>query len=562
MARPTIPVNGLPRATQCDLRRRIVLSVLAARPLHDRRAQVTTRVSIASNGTQSDRDTSRARLSADGRYIAFSSAATNLVAGDTNGVEDIFVRDRLTGTTTRVSVDSLGNQANGESIMCNISGNGRYVCFQSLASNLVPGDTNATVDVFVHDLVTGSTILGSVSSDGEQANLHSELPGLSPDGRLLAFSSFASNLVPGDGNSTIDVFIRDLVAGETLRVSFTWDGKESNGISTSPVMSADGRYVAFESDATNLVPGDTNGRRDIFVRDCRLDDTIRVSVDSSGGQGYEHCYNPEISGDGHLVTFTSRSRLVPEDSNGGLDVYMHDLVTAQTVRISVSSDGEEGNGESAGATLSRDGRFVAFSSSAGNLIGGDTNGAEDAFVRDLRTGETKRVSIATSGAQGDGFSYAADTSADGSAIAFISDARNLVEGDTNNEGDAFVHDRVALRTNGIPSAGQPFWFTFFNANAGQIGNLAVVFLSCSGTGGFLLPNGETLHVDWDACTRVGLQLIPLLSATVDADGNANTPPFVFGDVVPGITIYCAALTYDQVSNAIESVTPPIWFETL
>jgi len=198
--------------------------------------------------------------------VVFTSGATNLVVSDTHGSDDAFVR--VSGTTTRVSVSSSGQQANDFSgYFSSISADGRYVAFNSSATNLVPGDTNDAFDVFVRDRVSGTTTRVSVSSSGQQGNTESRYPSISADGRHLMFRSGASNLVSGDTNGVRDVFVRDRVSGSTIRASVSSSGQQGNSDSFGGSISADGRHVAFYSDASNLVPGDTNSRYDVFVRD-------------------------------------------------------------------------------------------------------------------------------------------------------------------------------------------------------------------------------------------------------------------------------------------------------
>ena len=236
-------------------------------------AGLTTRVSVDSAGNQANGGSFAPAISADGRFVAFHSVATDLVGGDTNGVGDIFVHDRQTGLTTRVSVDSVGNQANGDSNFAAISADGRFVAFHSVATNLLGAgvDTNGTTDIFVHDLQTGLTTRVSVDSAGNQANDHSVLAAISADGRFVAFESFATNLlgVGGDTNGVWDVFVHDRQTGLTTRVSVDSAGNQANSDSHLPAISADGRFVAFHSVATNLVGAgvDTNGTTDVFVHD-------------------------------------------------------------------------------------------------------------------------------------------------------------------------------------------------------------------------------------------------------------------------------------------------------
>lgn len=403
-------------------------------------SQHTELVSVDSRGIQGSGDSEVPALSADGRFVAFHSWATNLAPGDTNGVHDVFVHDRRTGRTTRVSVDTIGTQGNGQSREPSISGDGRFVAFHSAASNLVAGDTNGRFDVFVHDRWTNQTTRVSLDSGAVQGNGDSMVPSISADGRLVAFSSWASNLVPGDTNGRADAFVHDRQTGQTTRVSEDSGGLQGNGDSFAPAISADGRFVAFHSRAANLVIADTNGVPDVFIHDRLGGLTTRVSVDSGGLQGNWDSYDASISRDGRFVAFESgASNLVPGDSCCQ-DVFVHDRQTGQTTRVSVDSGGLQANGSSAQPSISGDGRFVAFESSASNLVPGDTNGWSDVFVHDRQTAQTSRVSLDSRGLQGNSISGEPSASADGRYVAFESSAWNLVPGDTNGYVDVFVHD--------------------------------------------------------------------------------------------------------------------------
>jgi len=421
-------------------------AALAAVAIQPALAGITERVSVSSAGAQGDDHSLWASISADGRFVAFFSHASNLVTGDTNLCDDVFVHDRQTAATERVSVSSAGAEGNDLSWNCSISAGGRFVAFCSQASNLVPGDTNVNWDVFVHDRQTGTTERVSVSSAGAQGIGTSWGCSISTDGRFVAFESFASNLVPGDTNLSPDIFVHDRQTGVTERVSVSSVGAQGDWNSCFPSISPDGRFVAFLSDASNLVPGDTNGVRDVFVRDRQSGTTERVNLSSTGEQAVGGSWgssDPSISADGRFVAFESdANNIVPGDTNGRADVFVRDRRTGVTERVSVSSAAAQGNWESAGPSISAGGRFVAFESFATNLVPGDANGRYDVFVHDRQTGVTELVSISSEGAQGNGSSVSRSISADGRFVAFNSYASNLVPGDTNGQADVFVRDRL------------------------------------------------------------------------------------------------------------------------
>jgi hypothetical protein len=286
---------------------------------------VVERVSVDSNGAQGNGLSAFASLSADGRYVVFFSDATNLVVGDTNGVRDIFVHDWQSGTTERVNVSTGGAQANQVSSYGAISADGRVVAFASSASNLVAGDTNATGDVFVRDLGAGTTVRVSVGPGGVEANGYSGSPAISADGHLVAFSSTASNLVPGDTNQAADCFFRDRQAGTTERVSTGPSGAEAHGRCYSCRMSGDGRYVAFEDDAYDLLPGISGPFTSVYVRDRQSGTNERISVDWNGEQLHEGSFRPSISVSGRFVTWWSgSSNVVPGDYGFDDDVFLRD----------------------------------------------------------------------------------------------------------------------------------------------------------------------------------------------------------------------------------------------
>ena len=400
----------------------------------------TIRVSVSSTEVQADNGSDIPTISADGRYVAFFSTATNLVAGDDNDAWDLFMRDLRSGSTRRVSVSTSGAEADDTSWgSVALSQHGRYVAFESFARNLVAGDSNDMWDVFVRDRALGTTERVSLSSTGAQGNSGSTGVAISANGRYVAFSSRTSNFVAGDTNGREDVFVRDRMTGTTRRVSVRSSGGQANGHSYGAAVSSTGRYVAFYSHASNLVTGDTNGVTDVFVRDRTTGTTRRVSVRSNGAQANSESYVESISADGRYVLFTSwASNLVAGDTNGEPDAFVRDRATGMTRRASVASGGTEANGESGGWAISADGRYVTFSSWASNLVAGDTNGEPDVFVRDRATGTTTLVSASNVGTAAGGGGSA--ISADGRYVTFDSWASNLVAGDTNDVVDVFVRD--------------------------------------------------------------------------------------------------------------------------
>jgi hypothetical protein len=411
-------------------------------------AGTTTRVSVSSGGVEGNDVSSGGQISADGRFVAFGSDATNLVVGDTNGVRDVFVHDRVGATTERLSISSAGVEADQLSQALAINADGRYVAFGSNATNLVPGDTNGCSDVFVRDRVAGTTERVSVSSAGAQAMGHSHGPAISSDGRFVAFYSHAANLVPGDTNGVGDVFVHDRQTGTTERVSVSSAGVQGNDWSHVPAISGDGLVVVFPSAATNLIAGDTNGMNDVFVHNRVTGVTERVSVSTAGQQGNDDSWLASVDSDGRFVAFRSHAtNLVGGDTNGVEDVFVRDRLNGTTERVSVSSTGQQASGGSFSASISADGRYVLFFSSATDLVAGDTNAKYDVFLRDRLMSTTQRTSVSSTGQQANGHSnteHLSGISADGRYVAFDSSASNLVSGDTNSDSDVFVHEPAAL----------------------------------------------------------------------------------------------------------------------
>jgi Tol biopolymer transport system component len=378
-------------------------------------------------------------VSGDGRYVVFVSSAPNLVPGPSSLFGDVYVRDRVAGKTERVSVARNGAMTNGDSTAPAISADGRFVAFYSEASNLVAGDTNGWEDIFVRDRRLGITERVNVSSRGNQANDGFEhgWPAMTPDARFVAFTSVASNLVPGDTNTHSDVFVRDRKLGVTERVSVSSAEAQGDGDCFDHAsISDDGRFVAFGCFAENLVPGDTNDRIDVFVRDRMKGTTERVSLTRAGTQISGGGQSPSISADGHFVSFEGWAA-VPT-ANLFTDIYVRDRLGEHTELVSVSSSGVAGNDWSGGSSISGDGRYVAFTSRSTNLVTGDTVSPYDVFVRDRIARTTTKVSVNSRGIPGKSSSFEARISRDGRLVAFDSFASNLVPNDYNRFQDVYL----------------------------------------------------------------------------------------------------------------------------
>ena len=392
-------------------------------------------------GAEGDGDSIDAAVSNDGRYVAFASSATNLVPGDTNGVQDVFLHDRQTGETRRVSAAPDGKEPDDYSELPALSADGRFVAFHSLASNLMPLDTNMEADVFVYDVVNGDLSRVSVVSGGAQAAGASYDPDISADGRYVVFTSTAINLVAADDSPWPDVYIHDRETGQTSLVSFDAAGTRGAGFSGQPSVSADGRVVAFASGASDIVPGDTNDYADIFVRDRQTGKTARVSVNSNGDETFAESYDPAIAADGRVVAFWSYAAdLTGDDTGGRANVFVHDRQTKTTEMVSVALGGSP-DGDSTQPRLSGDGRLVVFESTAANLVAQDDNAASDVFIRDRDLATTALLSAGAAGA-GNGDSARPAVTPDGEFVVFQSAADDLVAEDGNAATDVFISGRT------------------------------------------------------------------------------------------------------------------------
>jgi List-Bact-rpt repeat protein/VPS62-like protein/thrombospondin type 3 repeat protein/WD40 repeat protein len=494
--------------------------------------QITTRISIAYDGSEANGGSGSSMLgssiSASGRYIVFESSSDNLVSGDLNNTSDIFLRDTLEDSILRVSVDSNGIEGNSLSTNPHISANGRYITFTSHANNLVPDDNNNTSDIFIHDRIIGSTIRASLSSVGLEGNGSSQNSSISGDGRFVAFESRANNLVSVDVNnpSYLNIYLRDTLLGITSIIGVASDGTLPGifDFSKNPEISNDGRYIAFESDAI-LVGNDTNSRNDIFVHDQLSGDTERVSIATDGSEG-DHFFisNPTISADGRFVAFQSDAEnLILNDTNNSEDIFVRDRLLNETTRVSISSEGGQADNYSEYPAISADGRFISFTSAATNLVLDDTNPFEDIFVHDRGNNTTRMISVTSNGTKGNNFFLGVSSiSADGRYITFPSDADNLVLNDENNTTDSFLVEQLLVTPKNMllvnPSIGGSV--TDINSDI-DCGNDCVEFYqNVSQVTLTAEPNtGETFEGWTGACTGTELQCTVLIDETTIVTAN-------------------------------------------
>ncbi|MEG3636027.1 TolB family protein [Micromonospora palythoicola] len=385
-----------------------------------------TLVDVAPDGSPGNGGVGGSDISADGRYVAFASTSDNLVPGDVNDKTDIFVRDTQTGVTTLVSGGPDGEPANDwAEYTAVISGNGRYVAFTSSASNLVPDDTNNDRDVFVHDRQTGETTRASVFAGGREIRGISSGATISDNGRYVAFvvTAFAGMDDQGVPLSGQAAFVRDMQTGRTTRVSRQADGGTNLSVFQAAI-SGDGKRVVFSGSGDWI--GDGGTHTGIFVHDRSSGATVRANVPTTGDTLPDGT-NPSISRDGTKVTWESYDPYVPADTNGTGDVYVRDLIADTTTLATANRRGTgAGNSYSSWGRIAAGGRYVTYYSSASDLVARDVNGnGSDVFVRDLHTGRTTAVSTTSNGTTGNNESFFGAPSGNGSRIVFMSNATDL-----------------------------------------------------------------------------------------------------------------------------------------
>jgi len=450
----------------------------------------THQVSVNPSGESANRFSYQPCFSADGKHIVFWSTSNELHLGlsDFNGQPDVFVRHLESGFTEAISLDLVGNFPSGTSSVGSISEAGGFVAFESTASSLVAGDVNGQKDIFVRDLSAATTELISLTSAGVQANSTSLNASISGDGRYVVFQSWASNLVPNDLNGWQDVFLRDRQLGTTICLSVDASGTPGNGFSTNPRISTDGNFIAFTSSSNNLIGSDTNNLPDVFVYDRILANLELGSRDTNGVQASAASGFPSLSADGRFLAFESVSNnLVSGDTNNSSDIFLHDRQTGTTERVSVNSSGGQGLGNSFAPSVSANGDRIAFRSVAENLVSGDTNLVSDIFLHDRSTSLTSIMSVNSYGFPTRWGNQQPSISNDGTLVAFQA-IDSFVAADLDGAEDTYFHradvNQNALRLTGPTTSpfGVPVAFEWTDAPS----NSPYAFLFSSTTSGSVL----------------------------------------------------------------------------
>ena len=471
-------------------------------------------VSVSSGGVQGDSFSNRPSVSADGRYIAFDSLSTNLVSPPiSNG--QIFVRDRLTGANTVASAGPGGEYGDDSSDNPSISGDGRYIGFQSPATNLVsPATSGDYSQIFVHDRQTGANWLASVSASGVQGDDDSFNASLNGDGRYVAFQSRATNLVSAP-TTYRQIFVRDIQAGATTLVSAAPGGAQGNNYSANPSISADGRYVSFESWATNLVsPPTTGDYSQVFVHDRQTGANWLASKVPGGGEGNANSLYSSISADGRYVAFFSDSTNLVSPATSGTQVFVYDRQSDAVTLVSINTSGAQGDNRSSYPSISGDGRYVTFQSSADNLVNPPTSSSQ-VFLRDRQAGTTTLVALNTSGAQGNSYSVSPSISTDGRYISFVSDSTDLVSPPT-------MYDQIFVAGGPyIPPTPPAFTITATAGANGSISPSGVVTVSSGASKAFTIT------------ANTGYQIADVL---VDGSSAGKVSSYTFSNVTANHTI--------------------------
>lgn len=403
----------------------------------------TRLVSGGLNGQAANGPGDRPDISKDGRYVVFDSTASNLVSGVPFKTRRVYRKDLVTGVTQMVSVGDSGAFATAWSSFGHPDADGNLVAFVSDDKTLVPGGTGPR-SVFLRNFTTSpaSTELISVNSAEVRANRSASRPSISPDGRFVTFNSPATNLAPAGGNGFDQVYLRDRLLGTTTLVSVAAGGGLANGVSYRGIVSGDGRYVAFSSKGTNIVNDGGPASEAVYLRDMQTGQTIRVSKRANGAPSGGA--RPYVSPDGERVVYNTYANGEASDTNGFSDVYVYDRLTNTRTRASVTPTGGNGTNDSLRGFITDDHRWVAFNSFSQNLATTDNKSVGDCFLHDMVTGQNITVSLSYTGGPANAMSYRPVPDGDGSVVVYQSSARNLVAGDPSTGEQIYVVSTATL----------------------------------------------------------------------------------------------------------------------
>ncbi|PLX35816.1 MAG: hypothetical protein C0606_17095 [Hyphomicrobiales bacterium] len=459
------------------------------------------RASTSSTNTEGNNHSDLISISGNGRYVVFTSEATNLIAGDTNNNVDIFLKDLATGELKRVSVDENGEQLRYSSTNPFISVDGRYVLYETTTS-IVTEDVNKNSDIYLYDTQTENVELISKDNNGIVSNGHSYDASISNDGKYILYTSSGTNIIDNDINENSDAFIYNRETREVERIPVPQDIIAVGHAVLQASLSGDGTVIVFRSLLDNIDPKDTdtNALEDIFVYDRKIGEFERISVRSDHEDANGKSYTPSISHDGNIIVFESEATNLVDGITESNQIYVYDRTTDSVECVSLSADGEPANQRATNASISADGRYVTFESNASNLVDDDTNGSTDVFRYDRNTNIIIRITVDENGDQITNYTPGTDAviSADGSTVAFESSAPILAD-DTNHRTDIYVVGTLDFDT------------------APTIGNLDGDRLNyVSGSGPALLDQGSDATVTDDATDFSGGQLSISISAGADS----------------------------------------------
>ncbi len=486
------------------------------------------RISVGTNNLEANDESYHPYASADGRYIGFISFASNL-APETDGVTkclqnfictDVFFRDRVANVTTRLSTSLSGYQGSNTSHPPIVTEDGSKVLFNSLADNLIPDDTNDDDDFFGSDgflWQSGELVRVTTKANGAQikGNSYAHITG---DGKVIYFLSNGQDIVPGVIVDANELYRRDVASGAITHVPMSYDGTPINGAHIGVQTDRSGRYIVFTSLATNIIPDDINGKEDIYLHDILTGETKLVSHTPTGQVGNDHSAAPSIAPDGSFIAFrSSASDLVPNDNNGASDIFLYNIATEELERVNVSVNGEEANGESKDAATCEGGTFVSFTSEATNLAPNSQNGQRHVYIKHMATGVVDVVSQTHTGELSNGRSYKSYFTPYCDSIMYANEGDNLIPNDTNGVRDLFMRDITLLSD--FSTSQQ------LAEGSADAGDLLTYTVRIHNRG------GQTVFYNYDATLPTGVTYVSTTGAVYDSNTNriSASGPAAAGD---------------------------------